>query len=50
MRAKTSGNESGQQKGNMNMSSFQQKWKIHITWSNSAPALKHKGHYNSWNS
>ncbi|KAG5620317.1 hypothetical protein H5410_005535, partial [Solanum commersonii] len=48
-KAKTE-NEFGQQKGNMNRSSFQQKQKGPAPSSASAPAPKHKGYYNGHNS
>ncbi|KAK4706720.1 hypothetical protein R3W88_033732 [Solanum pinnatisectum] len=44
-RAKTSGNESGQQKSNANQSSFQQKQKGPVPSSASAPAPKNKAAY-----
>uniref|UniRef100_M1DVX7 Gag-pol protein n=1 Tax=Solanum tuberosum TaxID=4113 RepID=M1DVX7_SOLTU len=47
-RAKT-GNESGQQKSNVNRSSFQQKQKGPAPSSASAPAPKNKGEYNDQN-
>ncbi|KAH0706534.1 hypothetical protein KY285_012312 [Solanum tuberosum] len=48
-KAKT-GNESEQQKGSVNRSSFQQKQKVHVLSSSSAPAPKNKGEYNGQNS
>uniref|UniRef100_M1D8V3 Retrotransposon gag protein n=1 Tax=Solanum tuberosum TaxID=4113 RepID=M1D8V3_SOLTU len=44
------GNESGQQKGNVNRSSFQQKQKGPVPSSASAPAPRNKGEYNGQNS
>ncbi|WMV14371.1 hypothetical protein MTR67_007756 [Solanum verrucosum] len=49
-RAKTSGNESGQQKSNANRSSFQHKQKGPAPSSASAPAPRNKCEYNSQNS
>uniref|UniRef100_M1DY51 Retrotransposon gag protein n=1 Tax=Solanum tuberosum TaxID=4113 RepID=M1DY51_SOLTU len=48
-RAKTSGDESGQQKSNANRSSFQSKQKGPATSSDSAHAQGNKGEYNSQN-
>ena len=48
-RAKTLGDESGQQKSNANRSSFQSKQKGPATSSDSAPAQGNKGEYNSQN-
>ncbi|WMV07605.1 hypothetical protein MTR67_000990 [Solanum verrucosum] len=49
-RVKTSGNESGQQKSNVNRSSFQHKQKGPAPSSASAPAPRNKCEYNSHNS
>uniref|UniRef100_M1DP83 Gag-pol protein n=1 Tax=Solanum tuberosum TaxID=4113 RepID=M1DP83_SOLTU len=48
-RAKTSGNESGQEKSNVNQSSFQHKQKEPALSSASAPTLRNKCEYNSQN-
>ncbi|WMV46294.1 hypothetical protein MTR67_039679 [Solanum verrucosum] len=48
--AKTSGNESGQQKGNANQFSLQQKQKGHAPSSVSAPALRNNGEFQNQNS
>ncbi|WMV46651.1 hypothetical protein MTR67_040036 [Solanum verrucosum] len=49
-RAKTSGNESGQQKGNANQFSLQQKQKGHDPSSVSAPAPRNRGEFQNQNS
>uniref|UniRef100_M1CUE9 Gag-pol polyprotein n=1 Tax=Solanum tuberosum TaxID=4113 RepID=M1CUE9_SOLTU len=49
-RARASGNESGQQKSNVNQSSFQHKQKRPAPSSSSAPAPRNKCEYNSQNS